>query len=491
MAPLNDSLLSAILPDNWTSHTVEAASPKVSGDVVQGALLVAIALLGICMNLFLLLAILPNPRMRSVRQVLLVHLGFVGLVTSLVLTLPAGVLQLVFAVSYTPHTRDVSSDVKIVSTVTASMPGLSESHNVLREAPVGFLESDIALEETSNLLEDVRGLQGGWCTAVGVAGVLLTSAGVWTVAALAWDKHRAIAAPSAPPACGQATDHDGVAGFLVGGGRGLGAAPRDGRWRLPLRSGPVDVQPARRQRTRALALPAGGAAGRGSAAGADALLLRPHLPHRARAKLAYRRHYAPHGHAHPGADRSASGAFGQQRYAASRNASHGYHRSAGRLLRGQLRPVGGAAVSPGHHGSSSCGSSCVHGCGASARRAAYCCHGVRTAQQQPANFLFFASSPAACNGCVTSDDADVLASSRSPGTPPLCTLVRSHPEWSGLGGDGGGAAATAAGMRRTCSLQAPGRHGEQLKLDDIALPRPHSYNVLTPREHPRIDETVT
>nr|KAG5691920.1 hypothetical protein BaRGS_033366 [Batillaria attramentaria] len=94
----NESILTVLVPGNW-SHDGSVGHPAGGrkGDIVQGALLVAIATLGVILNVFLVLAILPNPRMRSVRQVLLVHLGLVGIVTSLVLTLPAGVLQLTAA----------------------------------------------------------------------------------------------------------------------------------------------------------------------------------------------------------------------------------------------------------------------------------------------------------------------------------------------------------------------------------------------------------
>jgi hypothetical protein len=58
------------LPVNWTNENQEVeGSWGGQGDVVQGALLVAIATLGAALNIFLMLAILPNPRMRSVRQV--------------------------------------------------------------------------------------------------------------------------------------------------------------------------------------------------------------------------------------------------------------------------------------------------------------------------------------------------------------------------------------------------------------------------------------
>lgn len=490
MAPLNDSLLSAILPDNWTSHTVEAASPKVSGDVVQGALLVAIALLGICMNLFLLLAILPNPRMRSVRQVLLVHLGFVGLVTSLVLTLPAGVLQLVFAVSYTPHTRDVSSDVKIVSTVTASMPGLSESHNVLREAPVGFLESDIALEETSNLLEDVRGLQGGWCTAVGVAGVLLTSAGVWTVAALAWDKHRAIAAPLHHPLVAKRLTMTAWLASLWGVAAALALPPVMG-------GGDYRFVPALWM----CSLHAGSAPGRWHsllvvllgvvAPLALMLYCYAHIFRIARAQSSriaatmLRMVTLIQAPIAPPPARSASSVMRLRGTRAMATIVQlvgscvaSYVPWAALLLHQAITEVPPAGLL------ASTAAVLLH----AAPLTAATVYGLRNSNLRTSFFRF------------VSRRLQRLCHVRRRRRPSLKSLTRNSsalyarkvPIQNGVGSAAAAAAAaTAAGMRRTCSLQAPGRHGEQLKLDDIALPRPHSYNVLTPREHPRIDETVT
>lgn len=175
MAISNGSDFGLLLPSNNTHGDAQSPMvPSVHGDIVQGALLVTIAILGAALNLFLVLAILPNPRMRSVRQVLLVHLGLVGLLTSLLLTLPAGVLQMLAALNMLRRNQEDATR------------HLSGSYGV------GPFETahDHVVGATRGLWE-----AGALCTFIGWSGVLLTSCTVWTVAALAWDKHRAIAAP--------------------------------------------------------------------------------------------------------------------------------------------------------------------------------------------------------------------------------------------------------------------------------------------------------
>ena len=232
MAPANASVFNlphpAPPPANWSNG--EAGGWGAEGDVVQGALLVAIATLGAALNVFLMLAILPNPRMRSVRQVLLVHLAVVGLVTSLVLTLPAGVLQLVTSLGAYPQTDWGSVASRYPPAASSSPSSLSSSssssqHSLVVQPQHAVLPAPYPSPERPELGRDWRSGPGGGvnadegaasssyassfsphgpisaahegplCTLVGTSGVLLTAASVWTVAALAWDKHRAIANP--------------------------------------------------------------------------------------------------------------------------------------------------------------------------------------------------------------------------------------------------------------------------------------------------------
>lgn len=213
MAPANASVFSSPLPvpANWSSG--EAGTWGGEGDVVQGALLVAIATLGAALNVFLMLAILPNPRMRSVRQVLLVHLAIVGLVTSLVLTLPAGILQLVTSLSASsPQEWDPSSShyPSLASSSSSQHSLVVHPHHAVlpspypaqdhqaghdwRIAPGGGVDAAEGAGPSPHGPLSVAH-KGPLCTMIGTSGVLLTAASVWTVAALAWDKHRAIANP--------------------------------------------------------------------------------------------------------------------------------------------------------------------------------------------------------------------------------------------------------------------------------------------------------
>ncbi|KAK7464048.1 hypothetical protein BaRGS_00037972 [Batillaria attramentaria] len=214
----NESILTVLVPGNW-SHDGSVGHPAGGrkGDTVQGALLVAIATLGVILNVFLVLAILPNPRMRSVRQVLLVHLGLVGIVTSLVLTLPAGVLQLTAAFDASSTGRPpASANMLVSSPASPSIPLHSSAGKTSGPSPAAAAPQDLAGPSPISPTHDVIGptpqleeedgwagpdgggkvlLEGAWCTVVGAFAVLLTAASVWTVAALAWDKHRAIANP--------------------------------------------------------------------------------------------------------------------------------------------------------------------------------------------------------------------------------------------------------------------------------------------------------
>ncbi|XP_070203797.1 beta-3 adrenergic receptor-like [Littorina saxatilis] len=165
-------------------------------------------MLGAALNLFLMLAILPNPRMRSVRQVLLVHLALVGLVTSLILTLPAGILQLVTSLTATIP-ADWDSPPQFYPPAASSEHSLVvQPHHAVLPSPPPASDTNqgwpTALGGGANVPEgaepEIDGQMtaahvGPLCTLIGTSGVLLTATSVWTVAALAWDKHRAIANP--------------------------------------------------------------------------------------------------------------------------------------------------------------------------------------------------------------------------------------------------------------------------------------------------------
>lgn len=56
-------------------------------NIVRGACLVVISVLGASFNAFMIVAIVPNRRLRTVRNILLVHLGGVGLLSSMLTTM--------------------------------------------------------------------------------------------------------------------------------------------------------------------------------------------------------------------------------------------------------------------------------------------------------------------------------------------------------------------------------------------------------------------
>uniref|UniRef100_A0A2C9KJT3 G-protein coupled receptors family 1 profile domain-containing protein n=1 Tax=Biomphalaria glabrata TaxID=6526 RepID=A0A2C9KJT3_BIOGL len=104
---------------------------------VRGACLVVISVLGASFNTFMIIAIVPNRRLRTVRNILLVHLGGVGLLSSVFTTL---------------------------------YPAISMFHG-----------------------EWVGGTP--MCQAYAYVTSVFTSVSVWTIAALSWDKYQTIASP--------------------------------------------------------------------------------------------------------------------------------------------------------------------------------------------------------------------------------------------------------------------------------------------------------
>ena len=104
---------------------------------VRGICLVIFGTVGVLLNVFMIIAIVPNRRLRTVRNILLVHLGVVGLASSLTLTLTAAIV--IF-------------------------------HGV-------WLGGRVV------------------CHAYGFTLSVFTFVSVWTITALSWDKYRTIASP--------------------------------------------------------------------------------------------------------------------------------------------------------------------------------------------------------------------------------------------------------------------------------------------------------
>ncbi|XP_060072743.1 G-protein coupled receptor 161-like [Ylistrum balloti] len=105
--------------------------------IVHGIFLLVFTVIGSAFNVFMIVAIVPNRRLRTVRNILLVHLGAIGLASSILTTLYAGVV---------------------------SLCGYWIGGQIMCHA-YGFLQSSFTL----------------------------TSA--WTIAALSWDKYQTIASP--------------------------------------------------------------------------------------------------------------------------------------------------------------------------------------------------------------------------------------------------------------------------------------------------------
>lgn len=105
--------------------------------LVRGMCLLLFTALGAMLNVFMLVAIIPNRRLRTVRNILLVHLAGVGLAMCILITLYSAVVN----------------------------------------------------------------LEGEWlggtevCYAYGFVQCVLTTLSVWTIAALSWDKYQTIASP--------------------------------------------------------------------------------------------------------------------------------------------------------------------------------------------------------------------------------------------------------------------------------------------------------
>lgn len=106
-------------------------------NIVLGFILILLSVVGCLFNVYILIAIIPNQRLRSVRNILLLHLAIVGIATSVFTTLFMGVVSV--------------CGFWVGGIVTCKM--------------YGFIESS--------------------CTATTV----------WTIAALSWDKYQTIASP--------------------------------------------------------------------------------------------------------------------------------------------------------------------------------------------------------------------------------------------------------------------------------------------------------
>lgn len=104
---------------------------------MHGVFLLVFTVIGSAFNVFIVVAIVPNRRLRTVRNILLVHLGAVGLASSLLTTLYAGMV---------------------------SLCGYWIGGQIMCHV-YGFIQST------------------------------LTLATVWTIAALSWDKYQTIASP--------------------------------------------------------------------------------------------------------------------------------------------------------------------------------------------------------------------------------------------------------------------------------------------------------
>ena len=154
--------------------------------------------------------------------------------------------------------------------------------------------------------------------------------------------------PPPPPAGGAQVHHGRLAGRAVDAGRRPGHAARLRGRRPALRARSLSLRDARGRLAGSLARPARGARGHRGPALPHALLLHPHLPHRAGPELAHRRHHAEDGDADPGPHRPAPSA--ERGHGASEGHSrHGHYRAARGLVRGQLRALGRAALLPGRH----------------------------------------------------------------------------------------------------------------------------------------------
>lgn len=82
----------------WEDDGVILESPlnkKSSTGILNGILLLIFTVIGVALNGFIILAIVPNRKLRTVRNILLVHLGSLGLAESILNTLFSGVVSLV------------------------------------------------------------------------------------------------------------------------------------------------------------------------------------------------------------------------------------------------------------------------------------------------------------------------------------------------------------------------------------------------------------
>lgn len=121
-----------------TKSTSEFLSwPPQNRNIVHGIILLTISVVGCTFNSFMIISIAPNQRLRSVRNILLLHLAGVGLLMSMFPTLFIGVISL-----------------------------------------YGYW---IGGEVT--------------CKMLGVFITTFTSVSIWTIAALSWDKYQTIASP--------------------------------------------------------------------------------------------------------------------------------------------------------------------------------------------------------------------------------------------------------------------------------------------------------
>ena len=86
----NSSLIS-VDTEHLVNSTSQNSDDFLSGalNTVRGVFLLIVCVLGALFNTFIIMAIIPNRRLRTVRNILLVHLGSVGLCTCLVTSLYA------------------------------------------------------------------------------------------------------------------------------------------------------------------------------------------------------------------------------------------------------------------------------------------------------------------------------------------------------------------------------------------------------------------
>ncbi|CAH1800678.1 unnamed protein product [Owenia fusiformis] len=108
-------------------------------DAIKGAVLTLLALVGTCTNTFILMAIVPNSKLHNVTNVLVCHLGVLGLLSSVIM------LPLYASTSFN------------ITTVFQRLPLLCQIH--------GFISS------------------------------LIVVATIWNITALSWDKYQAISHP--------------------------------------------------------------------------------------------------------------------------------------------------------------------------------------------------------------------------------------------------------------------------------------------------------